>query len=248
MAILRSRAVEGQPLVISHQGADRVQGEWQARLLAAQEEGRRKGLAEAAARISEAERRATQAEQTASTRIQAEKTEYLARFEPSLAALAGAATRLDQLQKQLVQESEAEIVRLALAVAAAIMRRVVHMDPAWMDAVVKRALTQVPDRRAVTLRMHATDAASVKERLQEVTSRIAGLEKIVIVEDATLPRGSCILQSQGTRLDVSLAGCWERLADELLDAAPSSDCAIIVRPGDSNPPENISGKKNEVSP
>ena len=101
-----------------------------------------------------------------------------------------------------------------------------------MDALVKRALMEVPDRRAVVVRMHPQDACHLRERVSEVGSRIPGLEKVEVVDDATLARGSCILQSQGTRLDTSLSGCWERLATTLLDAAPSSDCAVLARPGD----------------
>jgi flagellar biosynthesis/type III secretory pathway protein FliH len=232
MAILRSRAVEGQPAPIANPGVEQALREWDVRLAAAREAGRQAGIAESAQRVAAAERRAAEAEGRADERGRRQQAEFLARFEPVLGTIAGAALRLEHLEKQLVQESEAEVVRLALAVAAAVLRRSVEVDPAWMDAAVKRALAQVPDRRSVAIRMHPTDSACLAERLRELTTRIAGLERVELIEDANLPRGSCILQSQGTRLDTSLAGCWERLAAQLLDLAPASDCTVVVRPGD----------------
>jgi flagellar biosynthesis/type III secretory pathway protein FliH len=232
MTILRSRTVAGQAVALANSGVDRALREWEQRLAQAREAGRGEGLAEAEARVTAAERRAAEAERLARERMVAEQHLFLARFEPLLGCLASAAERLDPLEKQLVAESEAEAVRLGLAVAAAILRCTIERDPKWMDALVKRALLEVPDRRQVVVRLHPNDAASLTQRIAEVGARIPGLERLEVVGDHTLARGSCILQSQGTRLDTSLAGCWERLAGSLLDAAPSSDCTVLVRPGD----------------
>jgi flagellar biosynthesis/type III secretory pathway protein FliH len=206
---------------------------WESRVSEAHEAGRKAGIAEAQQRITDAERRAKDAEQNAAKAMEAKQKDFLARFEPILSSLSTAVGRLDSLEKQVVAESEAEAVRLALAIAAAVLRETVERDPKWMDALVKRALLEVPDRRQVVVRMHPQDACHLRDRITEVGARIPGLEKVDVIDDGTLARGSCILLSQGTRLDTSLAGCWERLATKLLDAAPSSDCVVLARPGDN---------------
>ncbi len=236
MTILRSRTVAGQAIGLANAGVDRALREWEQRVATAREEGRQLGVAEAEARIAAADKRAADAERLASDRGQQREQAFLDRFEPVLTSLAGAAGRLDQLEKQLLAESEAEAVRLGLAVAAAVLRCTVERDPTWMDALVKRALLEVPDRRHVVVRMHPTDAESLRGRMVEVGSHLPGLERLEVISDQGLARGSCILQSQGTRLDISVAGCWQRLADRLLDSAPSSDCTVLVRPGDDIPP------------
>ncbi len=238
MTILRSRNVEGQAVALANAGVQRALRVWEDRLNAAREAGRQQGLTQAAAQVAAAERRAEQAETRAADNLAKQQADFLARFEPVLGSIASAAGRLEHLEQQLVQESEAEAVRLALALSAAVLQRQCEIDPKWMDAAVRRALAQVPDRRQVVVRMHPADAANLSERVREVTSRIPGVERIEVAADHGLPRGSCILQSQGTRLDTSLAGCWERLGKELLDAAPSSDCAVIARPGDLPPATN----------
>jgi flagellar assembly protein FliH len=236
MTILHSRAIAGQAIALGNAGVDRALRQWEGRVNVAREEGRQVGLAEAKSRIAAAEKRAADAERVANERAQQREQAFLDRFEPVLTSLAGAAGRLDLLEKQLLAESEAEAVRLGLAVAAAVLRCTVERDPAWMDALVKRALQEVPDRRQVVVRMHPTDAESLRTRVAVVSAQVPGVERMEIIADQGLSRGSCILQSQGTRLDMSLDGCWKRLAERLLDSAPSSDCTVLVRPGDGVPP------------
>jgi type III secretion protein L len=236
MTILRSRPVAGQALALANSGVDRALREWEQKVKNAREEGRKAGLAEAQARITAAEKRAADAERVATERGQQREQAFLDRFEPVLTSLAGATGRLDQLEKQLVAESEAEALRLGLAVAAAILRCTVERDPAWMDALVKRALQEVPDRRQVVVRMQPTDAGNLRARIAGISAKVPGVERLEVIDDPGLSRGSCILQSQGTRLDISLDGCWKRLADRMLDSAPSSDCTVLVRPGDDVPP------------
>jgi flagellar biosynthesis/type III secretory pathway protein FliH len=236
MTILRSKVVAGQAVALASSGVERAMREWDAKVSAAQEKGRLAGLAEAQTRIEAAEKRARDAEAAAQKKQAEKQAALLAQFEPILTSLASAAARLEPLEKQLILESEAETVRLSLTIAATVLRKAVETDPTWMDALVKRALLEVPDRRQVVLRMHPNDAKDVRDRVTDIGARIPGLEKIDIIDDTTLARGSCILQSQGTRLDASVPGCWERLAKELLDSAPSSDCVILARPGDAQNP------------
>lgn len=245
MTILRSRAVAGQAVALANAGVDRALREWDQRLAAAREEGRKIGVAESAARVAAAEKRAGDAERLANERGQQREQAFLDRFEPVLTSLAGATGRLDQLEKQIVAEAEAEAVRLGLAVAAAVLRQTVERDASWIDPLVKRALQEVPDRRRIVVRMHPTDAASLTERSAVISAQLPGIERLEVIPDHGLSRGSCIIQSQGTRLDISLDGCWKRLADKLLDSAPSSDCTVLVRPGDDIPPSADDSSESE---
>jgi flagellar assembly protein FliH len=235
MAILRSRAASGLSTIANPSVQSALQ-EWERKLQAARDAGRQSGLQEAAARIAEAERRAAGAEAKSEEQASRRQADFLARFEPLLATIAQVAAKLEPLEKQLVQEAESQSVRLALAIAATVLRRSIEHDQEWLASVVKHALAQIPDRRSIAIRMHPADAAVLRDRLRDLTARITGIEHIEVVDDSTLPRGSCILQSRGTRLDASVPGCWERIGAELIDLAPSSDCTIPVRPGDAPAP------------
>src|SRR4051812_6699158 len=100
MTILRSRTVAGQAVALANAGVDRALREWEQRIAAGREEGRQAGLAEAAARIAVADQRAADAERVANGQAQQREQAFLDRFEPVLTSLAGAAGRLDLLEKQ----------------------------------------------------------------------------------------------------------------------------------------------------
>jgi flagellar biosynthesis/type III secretory pathway protein FliH len=224
--LLRSRTPITDATLIANPAVTRALVDWEQRVQQAKEDGRRAGLAEAEARIKAAEQRAAQAEKTAEDRQLKRQQDLLARFEPILAALSAGADRLAVLEHRLVRESEAECVRLAVAIAAAVLRRTPTIDRAWMDRVVAQAFTEIPDRRGVAIRMHPHDAAALRERVQAVHDAIPGIERLDIIGDEALAPGSCVLMSQGTRLDTSLAGCWDRLAQNLLAAAPSAPVEV----------------------
>ncbi|MHB1542732.1 MAG: FliH/SctL family protein [Steroidobacteraceae bacterium] len=113
------------------------------------------------------------------------------RLDAVLGALAGPLAEIDA-------ELEAELVRLALAVGKQLARRELHHEPAQVIAIVRESLTQLPAAaREVRVLLHPEDAAAVREHLEPA----AGERHWAIVEDATLARGGCLVQSEFSRVD-----------------------------------------------
>ena len=54
----------------------------------------------------------------------------------------------------------------------------VQVDAAWMDEIVREALTLVPDKRDVSLRMHPHDIDLLAERLPALAA-VAGLQEAI---------------------------------------------------------------------
>ncbi len=122
-----------------------------------------------------------------------------------LAALEERARRLDAVLgalaaplAQLDAEVEADLVSLALAVGKQLARRELHQEPAQVIAIVRESLAQLPTTaRDVRVLLHPEDAAAVREHLTPA----AGERHWTIVEDATLARGGCLVQSESSRVD-----------------------------------------------
>ena len=122
-----------------------------------------------------------------------------------LAALDARAQRLDALLsalarplEQLDAEIEAELVQLALAIGKQLARRELRTEPAQIIAIVRESLAQLPGAaREVRVLLHPEDAATVRERLTPAS----GERLWTIVDDATLARGGCLVQSESSRVD-----------------------------------------------
>ena len=148
---------------------------------------------------------ALKAQQQAETRgYEAGLARAQAEMHPRIAALDERVRRLDEVLgllarplAQLDAEVERDLVQLALAVGKQLARRELTVDPAQVIAIVREALAQLPAAaRAVRVHLHPQDAATVRERLSASAERVW-----TVIEDPTLSRGGCLVQSESSRID-----------------------------------------------
>jgi flagellar assembly protein FliH len=234
--ILRSRSSTAQVHTIEYPAVRETLSSWERRMAQAETAGRAAAQSEAQSTIAAAEQRAAAAERRAGEAEATIRAQYEERLGVALSALERATAELIGLHRQLVQEAETDIVRLALRIASRLLRREVEDDPTWMEPVLAEALGKVPDKRGIAVRMHPSDAEVATERKRLIMEQVPGLERVEFFGDEALPRGACVIASQGTRLDASLGSTWERLSAELL-AEPSPALSIAVEPtADRQPP------------
>ncbi len=161
----------------------------------------------------------------AETQIQARVAELNARI-----------ANLDSILRQLAHplrlldaEVEEALLALAVAIGSQLARRELHADPAQVIAVVREGLQQLPlGARDVRVRLHPQDAAVVRERL----ALPAGEGAWQLVEDPTLTRGGCLIQSEHSRVDSRLESRIQALV-----AAAMGDERTGRRPTESGAPE-----------
>lgn len=87
---------------------------------------------------------------------------------------------------------EAELVRLALSIAARILHREAQVDPLLVAALVRIAIEKMRDGSSVTVRVAAADAAGWRTRLD---AKI-GESDVEIVEDEHLGPQECVLETR----------------------------------------------------
>ncbi|MFW5859513.1 MAG: FliH/SctL family protein [Halochromatium sp.] len=230
MAILRSRSVEGKSCPVPNPAVARSLREWQRRIDEAHVHGEQAAGLAMAERANELERREAALEATLAERERAAEAACRERVDGALRALGAALEVVPTLQQEVVRAAEREVVELALAIAARLLRHEIEHDPTWMEAALGDALARVPDRRRVELRLHPRDAAAVREHLPE-TGSLAGIDELDIVADPAAARGAMVLRSGGTVIDAGAPGAWHRLAEDLLATAPAPTAEIGDPPG-----------------
>jgi flagellar assembly protein FliH len=122
-----------------------------------------------------------------------------------LAVLARQTDRFEAVLRQLVapvreldEEVEQALLALAVALGSQLARRALEAEPAQMIALVRECLQALPlGARQVRVHLHPQDAAVVRERLVTPTGERAWS----LVEDPTLARGGCLVQSEHSQLD-----------------------------------------------
>ncbi len=102
----------------------------------------------------------------------------------------------DDQRKRYFADAEAEVVKLALAVARRVLHREAKLDPLLLRGVVRVAVEQMNADDEVRLRVPLTDAALWKETLHD--------EQVQVEGDAAMKPGSCELLARCGSVDLGV--------------------------------------------
>ncbi len=232
MAIIRSRASSAAPaqVAIANPSVDRALEQWEERINQAREEGRKLGLAEAAADKAAAEQARADVQQVTAeteTKIANAEQNIRHRLGQVIAALSEAIDETTALEEQALASAERDAVQLACRLAGAILHKEIQ-EPEWIQHVLTGALRVVPNKREVTVRLHTDDAKNVIDTLSQIKEATGIVGEIQVLADEHLASGSCVVESGGTRVDAGIPGSWERLSKRLLASAPDSDWSVCT--------------------
>jgi flagellar assembly protein FliH len=122
---------------------------------------------------------------------------------------------------------EREVVRLALAVAARILRREAQMDPLLLAGAVRVALGQLAANSELRLRVPAAQADLWSEAVALVPNRAV---KPVVVADEKMRLGDCIIESQVGSVDLGVRSQLGEIERGFFDRADAG-----ARLGDGTP-------------
>lgn len=119
---------------------------------------------------------------------------------PVLERLARSCEEIGGLAARVRREAEADLVRLAVAIARRILRRELTVDPEAILGVAKAALSRVDARDLKRVRAHPEAAAWLKQRLEH-----AGLpSRIEVAADSSLEPGAVLFETTRGLLDASV--------------------------------------------
>ncbi len=127
---------------------------------------------------------------------------------------------LSQPFELLDQEVENELVKLAIAIAAQIIRREIKLDPGQIVAVVREALNVLPlAAQKITLKLNPEDADLVRSVLVlDDASPSWGL-----IEDPLITRGGCKVDTEVSHVDATLEHRLAAVIAVLLGGERESD-------------------------
>ncbi len=130
---------------------------------------------------------------------------------------------------RFVHEVEPEVVRLALAIAARILRREAQMDPLFLIGAVRVALGQL----AATIEVRLRIPASESELWIETMKHIPNLKvRPAVVPDDGMQIGDCVIETEMGSVDLGLHSQLHQMDMALVDgvSAANGDAEVFPRP------------------
>lgn len=149
---------------------------------------------------------------------QAYRQGYDAGFAQGAARAAEEAARLQALADCVQQEMSAleqrvaeDLVRLALVLARSLVRQSLKVHPEMIEAIVRESVRDLPPfGQATRLRLNPDDAALLGAHM----TKELGAEWSV-VEDPTVARGGCRVETGACEIDATLETRWQKLTAAL---------------------------------
>lgn len=131
--------------------------------------------------------------------------------------LAGLVQTFAEERERYLQKVEAEVVKLALAIAARILRREAQMDPLLLTGAVRVALGQLGAATQVRLRVPAAQ----HDLWVEAMALLPGVAtQPQVIADEALRLGDCVVETELGAADVGLHAQLREIERGFFDAAP----------------------------
>lgn len=135
-------------------------------------------------------------------------------------AMAAACALVDELEAERERRPEAaaeDVSIVALEVAARLVRAELEVNPERVLDVVKGSIRRASQRDSLLARVHPDDLAIVREAVPDLMSQVGGVDRLDVIEEPRVARGSCVLETPAGDVDATFPTQLERLLGALLD-------------------------------
>jgi flagellar assembly protein FliH len=136
------------------------------------------------------------------------------RAEAMLRRVAQTLEELGGLRRTLMQQSERQMVQLALTLARRVVQREISLDPELIAAMAHVAIKKLGISNPSTIRLHPDDYTVVARD----GDRWSG-SNVTVVPDPSIARGGCMVESDFGNIDGSLDRQFDEMARALLGSA-----------------------------
>jgi flagellar assembly protein FliH len=157
--------------------------------------------------------------------LRAGHAEGAAEISSAASALAEAASGIESLRIHTVEAVESDAIELALELAEKILGGVLGARPDAVIEVVRGALRRVSDRRSVAVLVNPADLNTVKDALEELTSRGSGIELCDLQAEERVGVGGAIVRTTEGEVDASVHTQLERAREVIEHSLASAERA-----------------------
>jgi len=137
-------------------------------------------------------------------------------LEAAAQALKNAAQQFDQAKSNFTAEALQDCVDLALAVARRITKRQAQVDPHVLSANLEQAMKMAIGCTRLRIAFHPDDRATITQVLERLRFSNQAVESAQIIEDPTLARGGCRIDTEHGVVDADINAQLDRLIAELM--------------------------------
>jgi len=121
------------------------------------------------------------------------------------------------LKQDLLEQYEAQLLDLSMAVARKIVHQELVQHPEAIAAIARETIREMPAKGPITLKVHPDDYQVLHDLLPALQSEFEHLEQVQLVAAEGVERGSCILETPVGQVDAGIHTRFAEIRDALQD-------------------------------
>lgn len=134
-----------------------------------------------------------------------------------LEALASLLDELGRTRDEIAMRYEEDIVQLALAVAARIVRQESSLGPETVRELLRETLPRTGGTKKITVSIHPDDMEMLERDLHALEAMTDGRAQVEWVADSSISPGGCFVETERGGIDATVETRVSRIVDSLLD-------------------------------
>lgn len=123
-------------------------------------------------------------------------------------------------REEILRDTESQIVQLVILITRKVVKIISENQKSVIMSNVVAALKKVKGRGKVMLRVNMEDVKLTTEHIGEFVKRVESIEGITVVEDSTVEKGGCIVETDFGAIDARISSQLNEIEQKILEVSP----------------------------
>ncbi|HAH63619.1 MAG TPA: flagellar assembly protein FliH [Treponema sp.] len=125
-----------------------------------------------------------------------------------------------QRREEILRDTETQIVELVILMTRKVVKIISENQKSVIMSNVLAALKKVKGRGDVTLRVNLDDVKLTTEHIDEFIKRVENIKGITVVEDSSVEKGGCIVETDFGAIDARISSQLTELENKVMEISP----------------------------
>jgi len=130
---------------------------------------------------------------------------------------------------EIIKNVEQQLVMIVLLIARKVIKTISEHQKGIVMQNIREALRKVRGRTDVVIRVNIEDLELTTEHKEEFLKLVEDIKNVTILEDSTVDRGGCIIETDFGNIDARIASQFQEIEDRIKELMP-----IAVHEGESH--------------
>ncbi|MBM7023422.1 flagellar assembly protein FliH [Treponema sp. Marseille-Q4523] len=123
-------------------------------------------------------------------------------------------------REEILRDTETQIVELVILMTRKVVKIISENQKSVIMSNVLAALKKVKGRCEVTLRVNLEDVKLTTEHIDDFIKRVENIRGITVVEDSTVEKGGCIVETDFGAIDARISSQLSELENRVMEISP----------------------------